>query len=122
MSGKQRTIDYTQIHDQMNEEQSAYYGAYIDAYQNYLSYIDACDPDTTIPENNKIYYEMDNALWTAQPKMEYSVSEPWRYRVYYAIASTLSTLGLHSFKDKIVRKFVATPNFQNYTKKQKGSP
>ncbi|VVC31073.1 NAD(P)-binding domain,Short-chain dehydrogenase/reductase SDR [Cinara cedri] len=115
MCGEQRAIDYIQMHKYMSKEQLAYYGLYFDAYQNYLSSIDAFinPPETTIPRTNKIYCYMDNALWAVHPKAEYNVPEPWRYRIYSALACTLSTLGLHNFKDKVVRRFVATPKFEN---------
>lgn len=115
MCGKQRMIDYNQMHKHMSKEQLDYYGHYFDAYQNYLSSIDAYinPPETTIPSTNKIYYYMDNALWAVQPKSEYNVPEPWRYRIYFALAFSLSTLGLHNLKDKVVRRFVATPKFEN---------
>ncbi|XP_026817855.1 D-beta-hydroxybutyrate dehydrogenase, mitochondrial [Rhopalosiphum maidis] len=115
MNGEQRMIDFKDMCDNMNKEQLAYYGAYMQTYQNYLSTIDAYinPPEITIPSTNKIYYLMDNALWAVQPKAEYNVPEPWRYRIYFAVAWTLSSLGLHYFKDKVVRQFVATPQFHN---------
>ncbi|XP_060844492.1 D-beta-hydroxybutyrate dehydrogenase, mitochondrial isoform X1 [Rhopalosiphum padi] len=115
MNGEQRTIDFKDMCDNMNKEQLAYYGAYMQIYQNYLSTIDAYinPPEITIPSTNKIYCLMDNALWAVQPKAEYNVPEPWRYRIYFAVAWTLSSLGLHYFKDKVVRQFVATPQFHN---------
>lgn len=116
MDGKQRNIDYNQMRKHMSNEQLSYYGVYIDAYQNYLSSIDAyiCHPETTIPNTSKIYSKIDHALWAIQPRTEYNVTEPWRYRIYYALAWTCSALGLHSLRDKAVRRFVVTPQFQNY--------
>lgn len=115
MSGQQRTIAYNEMHEHMNVEQLAYYGAYIDAYQNYLSSIDAYinRPDVAIPSSNKIYSEMDNALWSTKPKSEYSVPAPWRYKIYHFSAWILSVFGLHYYKDKVVRQFVNTPKFKN---------
>ncbi|KAE9523969.1 hypothetical protein AGLY_015616 [Aphis glycines] len=115
MNGEQRMIDYKDMCDNMNKEQLTYYGAYMQAYQNYLSTIDPYinPPEITIPSTNKIYCLMDSALWAVKPKAEYNVPEPWRYRIYFAIAWTLSSLGLHYFKDKVVRRFVATPQFHN---------
>ncbi|XP_003247453.1 retinol dehydrogenase 7 isoform X2 [Acyrthosiphon pisum] len=115
MNGEQRMIDYKEMCNNMNKEQLAYYGAFMDTYQNYLGNIDVyiSPPETTIPSTNKIYCQMDNALWAVEPKSEYNVPEPWRYRIYFAVAWTLSSLGLHYFKDKVVRKFVATPQFRN---------
>uniref|UniRef100_A0A2H8TKC7 Corticosteroid 11-beta-dehydrogenase isozyme 2 n=2 Tax=Melanaphis sacchari TaxID=742174 RepID=A0A2H8TKC7_9HEMI len=115
MNGEQRIIDYKDMRDNMNKEQLAYYGAYMQAYQNYLSTIDAYinPPEITIPSTSKLYSLMDNALWAIQPKAEYNVPEPWRYKIYFAVAWTLSSLGLHYFKDKVVRKFVATPQFHS---------
>jgi len=115
MNGQQRIIDYKQMHKHMNEEQLTYYGAYFGAYQDYLSSIDAyikC-PELTIPSHNIIYYQMDHALWATQPKAEYNVPDPWRYRIYFTLAVTLSILGLHNLRDKVVRQFVATPKFQS---------
>lgn len=116
MSGQQRKINYSQMRENMNNEQLMYYGTYFDAYQNYLSTIEPFinSPEITIPRTNKIYCKMDNALWAIPPKVEYSVPEPWRYRIYYSLAWTLSLLGLHYFRDRVVREFVATPNFKNY--------
>jgi len=114
MNGQQRTIDYRHIRKHINHEQLMYYGSYMDKYENYLSSIDAymCHPETTIPSGNKIYSQMDNALWALQPKAEYSVPEPWRYKGYSILARTLSLLGLHNIKDEVVRRFVATPKFK----------
>lgn len=116
MCSQQRIMDYNQMHKYLSKEQKAYYGPYLNAYQNYLSSIDAYikPPETTIPSTNKIYCYMDNALWAIKPKAEYNVPEPWRYRIYFALAWTLSTLGFHNLKDKVVRQFVATPKFENY--------
>lgn len=120
MSGEQRMIDYKDMRNNMNKEQLAYYGAFMCSYQNYLSNIDVYinPPETTIPSSNKIYCQMDNALWAVHPKAEYNVPEPWRYRIYFAVAWTLSSLGLHYFKDKVVRRFVATPQFHNNIESQ----
>jgi len=114
MNGQQRTIDYSAIRENMSKEQLTYYGSYLDEYQSYLSSIDAyiSHPAKTIPSNNKIYYQMDNALWAIQPKTQYSVPQPWRYKIYFLLARTLSFFGLHNFKDKVVRRFVATPRFK----------
>lgn len=113
MCGQQRTMDFNQMHKSMSKEQLTYYGHYFDAYRNYLSTIDAYinPPETVIPSTSKIYRYMDNALWATQPKAEYNVPEPWRYRIYYVLARTLSALGLHNLKDEVVRRFVATPKF-----------
>jgi len=115
MNGDQRIIDYRDMCNNMNKEQLDYYGAFMYAYQNYLSKIDAYinPPEITIPRTNKIYCQMDNALWAVQPKAEYNVPEPWRYRIYFVVAWTLSSLGLHYFRDMVVRQFVATPQFHN---------
>jgi len=121
MNGEQRIIDYKDICDSMNKEQLAYYDAYMQAYQSYLNTIDPYinPPEITIPSTNKVYCLMDNALWAVQPKAEYNVPEPWRYRIYFAITWTLSLLGLHYFKDKAVRRFVATPQFRNISSQAK---
>lgn len=118
MSGQQRIIDYKQMREHMTGEQLAYYGDFFDTYQNYLSSIEAYidSPEKTIPSSNKIYSQMDSALWADQPKAEYTVPEPWRYRVYYTVAWTLSVFGFHRLKDKVVRCFVATPQFKNTVK------
>ncbi|XP_022178484.1 retinol dehydrogenase 7 [Myzus persicae] len=115
MNVEQRMIDYEDMCNNMNKEQLAYYGAFMYTYQNYLSTIDAYinPPEITIPSTNKIYCQMDNALWAVHPKAEYNVPEPWRYRIYFAVAWTLSSLGLHYLKDKVVRRFVATPQFHD---------
>lgn len=120
MNGQQRTIDYNKMYENMSTEQLTYYGAYFDAYQNYLSSIDAYiyDLEEVIPRTNKIYCIMDNALWASQPKAEYSVPEPWRYKVYFYLAWVLSASGLHYFRDKVVSQFVNTPHFQNYVTNQ----
>lgn len=117
MDSKQRNIAYNQMREHMSNEQLAYYGVYFDAYQNYLSSIDAyiCNPEKTIPNTSKIYSKMDHALWAIQPSAEYNVTEPWRYRIYFTLAWTLSVVGLHFLRDKVVRRFVVTPQFQNYT-------
>lgn len=116
MDGQQRLIDFKQMHEHMDSEQLAYYGTYFDAYQSYLSSVDAYiqKPETSIPSNYQVYSEMDDALWAVQPKSEYCVTEPWRYRTYYTLAWILSAFGLHHVRDKVVRRFVATPQFKNY--------
>lgn len=103
------------MRENMNEEQLSYYGAYIDAYQNYLASIDPymCCSEVTIPSTYKIYHQMDKALWTINPRPEYNVSDPWRYKIYYFAALILSTFGLYNFRDKVVRMFVSTPRFKN---------
>ncbi|XP_060858990.1 retinol dehydrogenase 5-like [Metopolophium dirhodum] len=115
MNGERRSIDYKDMCDNMNKDQLAHYGAYMDAYQNYLSTIDAFidPPEITIPSTNKIYCQMDNALWAIQPKTEYNLPKSWRYKIYFALAWTLSSLGLHYYKDKVVRRFVATPQYHD---------
>lgn len=120
MSGLQRKIDFNKIRENMNKEQLWYYGAYIDAYQNYLASIDQymCCPETTIPSTNTIYHQMDKALWTINPRPEYNVPNPWRYKIYYSAALMLSTLGLYKFRDRVVRMFVNTPQFKNNTASQ----
>jgi len=114
MNGQQRKNDFNQMRKHMNSEQLAYYGSYFDKYQNYLSSIDAyiSHPGKTIPSDNKIYSQMDNALWALEPKAEYNVPEPWRYKRYFILTWILSSFGLHGFKDEIIRWFVATPRFK----------
>lgn len=123
MCGKQRMIDYEQIRKCMTNEQLIYYGSHIDVYQNYLSSIDTYinHPEITIPSSNQVYRLMDHALWAAQPKVEYNVTEPWRYRIYYALSWTLSAFGLHIVRDKVVRQFVATPRYKNNFDNQNGT-
>lgn len=115
MNGQQRTIDYNAIRENMSNEQLTYYGSYLDEYQSYLNKIDAyiSNPTKTIPSSNKIYHQMDNALWAIHPKTEYNVPQPWRYKIYFIMARTLSLFRLHNFKDEVIRQFVATPRFKN---------
>jgi len=83
MNDERRRIDYKDMCDNMNKDQLAHYGAYMDVYQNYLSTIDP--PEMTIPSTNKIYCQMDNALWAVQHKTEYNLPKSWRYRIYFAM-------------------------------------
>lgn len=102
----------------LSKEQLTYYCDYLNAYEHFLNSIDEYinSPEcTTIPNNNKIYSYMDNAIWNCHPKLEYCVPDPLRYKFYFALTRTLSLIGLHNLKDQFLQQFVSTPNFKNYS-------
>jgi len=96
MNGEQRRIHYKHIYDNMNKDQLAIFSSYMNIFQNYLNTIDASinPPEITIPSTNKIYCQMDDALWAVQPKAEYNLPQPWRHKIYFSIAWIIFRLAL----------------------------
>lgn len=106
------------MREHLSEEQLAYYSDHIKSCEHFLNSVDGyiTTPDTTaiIPIGNTIYSYMDNAIWEYEPKHQYYVPDPLRYKFYFAVTSILSIFGLHYLKDKALRRFVCIPSFKSH--------
>ncbi|XP_050437861.1 17-beta-hydroxysteroid dehydrogenase type 2-like [Adelges cooleyi] len=112
--GGRRDGYYDEMSEALTDEQREHYGQYMRAYKEYLDMVDVAVPSQDEPVPNiDLYRFMDHALWSTRPKAEYRVPEPWRYRIYSTLAHVCSALGLHGWRDQLIRRFVCTPTFNS---------